>query len=392
MSRNISKMQDMQHELFLEKLDVIKWIDNQEPKRHIKNTRKTLRYVDLFSGCGGLSYGINSSAMNLGVKAICVLAVDSKQPPLEVYKENIPHEDGAIINASILDVLNINSRGRFTKKELALKAKVGTIDMLVAGPPCQGHSDLNNSTRRNDPRNGLYMACIRAVELFEPSLIVIENVPTVIHSSEGVVQNTAERLKKIGYYVRDMNIHFLDLGLPQSRRRHILVASKDEEFINSLVVPVSRRQKATLREFISGIQITNDGLLFKSGKLSEINNKRVDYLFDRGLFDLPDEQRPSCHKDKQHSYKSVYGRLNYDLPAQTLTSGYGSMGQGRYIHPTERRTINSREASRIQGFPDNFDFSKATKLTDLRQMIANAVPPQLTYLITTFYIKRNLHK
>ena len=391
MSRNISKIQNMQHELFLEKSAVIKWVENQEPKLLTNKRRKTLRYVDLFSGCGGLSYGINSSANILGVKAMCALAVDSKQPPLEVYKENIPHEDGAIVNASVLDVLNINSKGRFTKKELELKAKVGTIDMLVAGPPCQGHSDLNNSTRRNDPRNGLYMACIRAVELFEPSFVVIENVPTVIHSAEGVVQDTAGRLKKNGYYVRDLNIHFLDLGLPQTRRRHVLVASKDEEFINSLVVPVSRRQKATLREFISGIQITNDGLMSKSGKLSETNNKRVDYLFDKGLYDLPDEQRPSCHKDKQHSYKSVYGRLNYNFPAQTLTSGYGSMGQGRYIHPAERRTINSREASRIQGFPDKFDFSKATKLTDLRQMIANAVPPQLTYLLTTYYIKSNSH-
>ena len=391
MCRNTSKIQNMRHELFLDKFYVIKWVEDQEPKLQKKWRGKVLRYVDLFSGCGGLSYGINSSAKSLGVKAICALAVDSKQPPLEVYKDNIPHEDGAIINASVLDVLNINSKGRFTKKELALKAKVGSIDILVAGPPCQGHSDLNNSTRRNDPRNVLYMACIRAVELFEPGFIVIENVPAVIHSAEGVVQNTAERLKKNGYYVRDLNIHFLDLGLPQTRRRHVLVASKDEDFINSLVVPVSRRQKATLREFISGIQMNNDGLMLKSGKLSETNNKRVDYLFDKGLYDLPDEQRPPCHKNNKHSYKSVYGRLNYDFPAQTLTSGYGSMGQGRYIHPAERRTINSLEASRIQGFPDKFDFSKVTKLTDLRQMIANAVPPQLTYLLTTYYLERNLH-
>ena len=140
------------------------------------------------------------------------MAVDSKQPPIDVYTDNIPHEDGAIITTSVLDLFSINSKGRFTKKELALKDRVGSIDILVAGPPCQGHSDLNNSTRRNDPRNGLYMACIRAVELFEPDLVAIENVPTVIHSAEGVVQSTAERLKKKGYYVRDLHINFLDLG------------------------------------------------------------------------------------------------------------------------------------------------------------------------------------
>lgn len=327
MYKNILKAKNMLREIFIDKSDVIEWIESQDTTFKKKQKSKSLRFVDLFSGCGGLSYGIKSSANELGINAICALAIDSKKAPLEVYKENIPHESGAVVNASVLDVLSIGSTGRFTKKEMELKAKVGRVDMLVAGPPCQGHSDLNNSTRRNDPRNGLYMACIRAVELFEPDLVIIENVPTVIHSSEGVVRNTSERLVKRGYYVRDVNIHFLDLGLPQTRKRHVLVASKDEKFISSLVVPAERRQRATLRQFISNIEKTDDSLLLRSGKLSQTNNDRVDFLFNNGLYDLPDSQRPSCHKDKQHSYKSVYGRLNYDLPAQTLTSGYGSMWQ-----------------------------------------------------------------
>ncbi|MCP4492192.1 MAG: DNA cytosine methyltransferase [Gammaproteobacteria bacterium] len=258
-------------------------------------------------------------------------------------------------------------------------------------PPCQGHSDLNNVTRRNDPRNSLYMACIRAVELMEPDFIIIENVPTVIHSTEGVVQNTSEKLREMGYFVRNLNINFLDLGLPPIRKRHVLTASKDKGLICSFVVPPSRRQKATLREFISKLSVNGNELMSLPGKLSDTNLQRVDYLFDKELYDLPNELRPSCHKNKLHSYKSVYGRLNYDFPAQTITSGYGSMGQGRYIHPSERRTINSYEASRIQGFPASFDFSKAAKLTELRQMIANAVPPQLTYLLASYYLKNRFN-
>lgn len=380
----------MRRDIFIDKSDVIRWIKQPDTNNKLNDRMRNLRFVDLFSGCGGLSYGINSAASKLGVKATCALAIDSKMSPLDVYKANIEHETGAILNASVLDVFNVNSKGRFTKNELILKDKVGKVDILVAGPPCQGHSDLNNSTRRNDPRNGLYLACIRAVELFEPDFVAIENVPTVIHSTEGVVQTTSERLKKKGYYVRDLNVNFLDLGLPQTRKRHVLIASKDEDFIRSFVVPVYQQQKATLREFISKIKVKNVELMFKSGNLSETNVRRVNYLFDNDLYDLPDDQRPSCHKTKQHSYKSAYGRLSYDLPAQTLTSGYGSIGQGRYIHPDERRTINSVEATRIQGFPDKYDFSMVSKLTDLRQMIANAVPPQLTYLLTSFYLNRNL--
>ncbi len=381
----------MQHDLFIDKSDVISWIQDPKTRHQAKGRKKTIRFVDLFSGCGGLSYGIYSAALQLGTEAICALAVDSELSPLEVYKDNIPHEDGAVINTSVLDILNIKTKGGITKKEQTLKQQVGQVDLLVAGPPCQGHSDLNNSTRRSDPRNNLYLACIRAVELFKPHLVIIENVPTVVHSTERVVQTTEGRLKNKGYFVKDLTINFLDLGVPQSRKRHVLIASKNQEFCSSLNTLSVRRQNPTLREFISEMN-SDDGLMFKAGKLSFENNQRVKFLFENDLYDLPDELRPACHRDKRHSYNSVYGRLNYDQPAQTLTSGYGSMGQGRNIHPEERRTINSKEASRIQGFPDCFDFSKVSKLTELRQMIANAVPPQLTYIILKHYIKSVLDR
>jgi DNA (cytosine-5)-methyltransferase 1 len=77
----------------------------------------------------------------------------------------------------------------------------------------------------------------------------------------------------------------------------------------------------------------------------------------------------------------MYGRIYWEKPAQTLTSGFGSMGQGRYIHPTRRRLLTPHEAARIQGFPDFFNFSAAATITSLREMIANAVPPQFTAVV-----------
>jgi len=376
----------MLREIFLDKKHVSGWLKKKRITS-IPDNSAVIRYVDLFSGCGGLSYGIHSAALEAGFQARSALAIDLKSGPLKVYESNIPHEKGAILNMSVLDAFNLSGNSKLTRKELELKNKVGSINILVAGPPCQGHSDLNNSTRRKDPRNSLYMACTRAVEIFEPDFICIENVPTVVHSSEGVVQSTVSALAKKGYFVKTLTVNFLDLGIPQTRRRHVLVASKNEQFIKSLIVPEVRKQIVPLKDFISDISVNESHILYKSGKLSATNIQRIDFLFENNLYDLPDHCRPACHRDKQHSYKSSYGRLNMDLPAQTITSGFGSVGQGRYVHPTERRTINSREAARIQGFPDRFDFSAISGVTELREVIANAVPPQLTYLLTRYYLQ-----
>jgi DNA (cytosine-5)-methyltransferase 1 len=100
------------------------------------------------------------------------------------------------------------------------------------------------------------------------------------------------------------------------------------------------------------------------------------HLLDHDLYDLPNKERPECHRDN-HSYKSMYGRLNWELPAQTITSGFGSIGQGRYMHPSRTRALTAHEAARLQGFPDYFDFSAVARRADLATMIGNAVPPAL---------------
>jgi DNA (cytosine-5)-methyltransferase 1 len=104
--------------------------------------------------------------------------------------------------------------------------------------------------------------------------------------------------------------------------------------------------------------------------------KRINFLFDNQLYELPNEQRPPCHRDKAHSYDTVYGRLRWDRPAQTITSGFYCMCMGRYVHPEQRRTLTGHEAARLQFFPDFFDFSPAKSRTKLAEIIGNAVPPK----------------
>ncbi len=102
-------------------------------------------------------------------------------------------------------------------------------------------------------------------------------------------------------------------------------------------------------------------------------------MFDHDLFDLPNELRPPCHRNKSHTYNSIYGRLKWDNAAQTLTSGFYSTSMGRYVHPSELRTLTAHEAARIQGFPDFYSFDEAKKRTNLAKILGNAVPPKLSY-------------
>jgi DNA (cytosine-5)-methyltransferase 1 len=106
----------------------------------------------------------------------------------------------------------------------------------------------------------------------------------------------------------------------------------------------------------------------------------MEYLLKQNTYDLPNGLRPECHQD-EHSYKSMYGRPSWHRPAQTITSGFGSIGQGRYMHPSRLRALTAHEAARIQGFPDYFDFSSVSRRSDLATMIGNAVPPALARVV-----------
>src|SRR5207248_3050927 len=120
----------------------------------------------------------------------------------------------------------------------------------------------------------------------------------------------------------------------------------------------------------------------QSAEAIDITRKRINYLFDHKLYELPNSQRPACHKEKDHTYKSVYGRMRWTSPAPTITCGFVTMGCGRFVHPSRRRTITPHEAARIQYIPDFFDFSPAVQKSrgSALELIGNAVPPKLSYV------------
>lgn len=140
---------------------------------------RAVRVVDLFAGCGGITLGLAQAAEAEGRSIEIALAVDFEHLATAVYRRNFPFAERVdTMDVSLLFDGGLGSKKTFAEQRLA--DSVGSIDVLVGGPPCQGHSNLNNHTRRVDSKNALYLRMVRAAEVLRPRLLVIENVPSVV--------------------------------------------------------------------------------------------------------------------------------------------------------------------------------------------------------------------
>jgi DNA (cytosine-5)-methyltransferase 1 len=341
---------------------------------------RSIRSADMFAGCGGLSLGVAQACFDLGISLDVRLAVDFDADASKVFKKNFP--ESHVVNDDINKIFGGEFGMPLDQQEQRTKDEAGEIHVLVGGPPCQGHSDLNNHTRREDPKNLLYLRMARAAEVLKPLVVFIENVPTVQHDKNNVVQKSSTRLKALGYRVDTKVVHLNDLGIPQRRRRHVLLALKNDlkvsptDVLDALAEPTVEERNLTWA--IGDLaHIENGTGIDLAPRASSTNRQRMEWLLVNKEYNLPNEIRPKCHQNETHSYRSMYGRLQWDLPAQTITSGFGSIGQGRYMHPDRPRALTPHEAARIQGFPDYFEFSPLPRRDSLAMMIANAVPPEL---------------
>lgn len=356
------------------------WLQQQDAPPLAPDGSAGLRIVDLFAGCGGLSFGLIEAARRVGARAQVALAVERDRDALKVFKRNIPTLSARQTDVELL--FDGDLGGALTLTERRLLRDLGEVDVLVGGPPCQGNSDLNNKTRRDDPRNRLYARMARAAEVLDPVCVIIENVPSVRHDRAAVVAVTREALKLSGYRCREAVLDASHAGVPQRRRRHVLVATRDPKLELAFLTDSdwSCGHVRSLGWAIRDLERKLAPLPFdSSSEMSSENRKRIAWMFDNNCYDLPNPLRPPCHRS-EHRYSSMYGRLRWSTPAQTLTTGFGSMGQGRYVHPSRRRTLTPHEAARIQTFPDYFDFGD-TRRSALARMIGNAVPPLLNVVL-----------
>lgn len=334
--------------------------------------------VDLFAGCGGLTLGIEEAARAVGRACSVGLAVDAEPSALEAYERNFAPR--ALTDTPVELLFDGEVGDALTAAEVRTLEQVPETTILIGGPPCQGHSDLNNHTRRRDPKNALYFKMARAAEVLAPEHVVIENVPGVVHSRDRVVPRTIEALQALGYHVDHRVVDCAMIGVAQRRKRFLIVASRRlRPDLQSATVALAAPPRGVGWAVEDLMDVVSDSTFDTSAKHSAVNQDRIRYLFEHDLDNLPDSERPDCHRLKKHSYKSVYGRMDWDTPAPTITSGFGSTGQGRFVHPKRQRTLTPHEAARAQFFPDFFQFGASGRVA-LQTMIGNAVPPKLGYL------------
>lgn len=350
-----------------------------EPPRLVKR-RGPVGVVDLFAGCGGLSLGASQAISTLG-RSADLTAFDLDEQALRVYSDN--HPGSRVVSSDLSEIIDGDLGAKPTRQERRFVGEA-PCRLLVAGPPCQGHSAANNRTRHRDERNKLYLTAVRAAELLVPEAIVIENVPGAASDSHRVVDRAVEHLEGLGYQVDVGVVDASRLGVPQRRRRLLLLASlKRRPSVARMIEENSAETARTVRWAFEDLQDTDSELLVDQPARSAPQTvERIGVLFDHDLYELPNRFRPPCHAKGGHSYVSIYGRLRWDEPAQTLTTGFYSMCMGRNVHPAKRRTITAHEAARIQGLPDWFSLDRLTKRVDLARMIGNVVPPRLGYAAT----------
>ncbi len=349
---------------------------------------KQIDIVDLFSGCGGLTLGALEACKYNGISSSIQLAVESNPIAAATYQRNFTNDLKHLYEGKIEDLITNNPQEKLSKSENELKAKIPNVDILLAGPPCQGHSRLNNHTRSVDPRNALYLKVVRFVELCTPKFIVIENVLNIKNDANNVLKQSSDLLEEMGYFVSNFKIKTVDFGIAQNRVRNIQVASLKQFNISLELYKSSSVLSDVIDDIIDNYEKSSD--IFDTPSITK-HKERIDYLFDNNLYDLPDHLRPDCHKKKKHTYPTSYGRLKWDEASTTITRGFSTMGQGRFVHPLRKRTLTPHEAARIQGFPDYFKFDTNQKRGELHLMIANAVPPKIGAMLVDQYLYHYEH-
>jgi DNA (cytosine-5)-methyltransferase 1 len=371
------------------------WLDFLRGGRAVvANPVSRVRVLDLFSGVGGLAIGFAKAAAERGVVTESVGAVDLDESALSVYAANF----GTTLPraASVTSLVDFQVRGEGASARFLYEPEMigqgegfaGQVDVVLAGPPCQGHSSLNNRTRCDDPRNRLYLTVPAVAVAAGATTVIVENVPGVMRSKGNVVDTATTLLQDAGYSITTAKLAADRLGWPQTRERFFLVGTRERHPISLVEIAANmRREPLPISWAIADlldVDSSESDLMNSTAELSPENAERMAWLFANDEHDMPNHLRPDCHKEGT-TYGAVYGRMWWDKPAPTLTTGFLTSGRGRFIHPKRPRTLTPREAARIQGFPDWYDFSgedgSVPSRKQLTTWIGNAVPTILGYAV-----------
>lgn len=337
--------------------------------------------VDLFAGVGGLSLGFEMA----GFKT--VIANEYDESIAYSYKKN--HNCDKLI---ICDITKLDIEKTFGDLK-------NTIDVVVGGPPCQGFSQKGQRKTINDERNFLFKFFVKVVDYLKPKYFVMENVPNLLTTENGYFKKEIIKLfKEIGYELKLGVLNASDYGVPQNRKRAIIIGALNKAAPN---LPEPLENKTTIWDAISDLNFLESGegqeeqeyritpltkyqLNLRKGSNTLYNHVATNHstiALDR-LKLIP----PNCGEKvlpEEHRTKSIYSgtwtRMVSTEQSVTITTRFDTPASGQFTHPFLNRAITVREAARIQSFPDTFRFY-GTKTSQMKQ-VGNAVPPLLAYQI-----------
>ncbi len=345
--------------------------DKRIKQRERKITNK-ITAIDLFCGAGGLTKGLEKSGIQVN------LGVDIDPACKYPYSVN---NSGVFLEQSLTTLSGDDIHGFFEN---------GSIRLLAGCAPCQTFSTYNRKSSRSDGRWWLLLEFARLIRETLPELVTMENVPGLI--DQAVFDIFKNNLTDLGYMVDHKVINCSKYGLPQNRRRLVLLASRIGNIRLLEPKEFTKRTYKTVKEAIGDLEPIKAGdylstdPLHKSAALSKLNLKRIKASKPGGTWrEWPEYLVADCHKKPSgKSYPSVYGRMKWEDPSPAITTQFMGFGNGRFGHPEQNRGLSLREGAMLQGFPKNYKFIKKGEAPInkvIGRLVGNAVPVTLGHLI-----------
>jgi DNA (cytosine-5)-methyltransferase 1 len=316
--------------------------------------------IDLFSGCGGLSCGLKNAGFN--VIAGVELRPEARNTYLLNHPETKVYEDIRLLKSE--DVL----------KDLELK--IGELDLLAACPPCQGFSTMTtrNGDVVEDPRNELIFEVLRLAQELLPKCILIENVPKLLKDTR--LSIFKKDLMAVGYVFSEGILDAQDFGVPQRRKRMILIGSR----FGALGLPKKLRKKRVVRDAIGDLpkpDAKHKRVLHRIRQhFSPLVQERIAFI-KKNRSELTERLVLECHRKYPQGFKDVYGRMSWDEVSPTITRSSHNPSKGRFLHPEQNRALTLYESMLLQGFPRRYRFQKKLGLGKISSMIGEAFPPPM---------------
>lgn len=332
--------------------------------------------IDLFCGAGGLSLGLRQARFRIAA------ALDVSPLAVESYRLNFPRvpvgggrESG---QAQACDVRDATGSRLLRLAGL----RKGELDLLAGCPPCQGFSTLRTKQRQpavEDERNGLVLEFLRLVREIRPRFVLMENVPGL--AREGLFKDFTSGLECLKYRVDFDVLDSVDFGVPQRRRRLVLVAARGMQPKLASGNVAAR----TVREAIGGIADaagrSGDALHDHGENRAQRVRSVIEAIPPDGgsRADLGADAQLACHRRAMARGdgwgRDSYARMAWDRPAPTITGGCVNPGKGRFLHPIEHRAVTVREALLLQGFPPDYRLSLRRGKYAAADLAGNAIPP-----------------